>query len=171
MTCGCAVAVFALTALPAAAQSVDEARAARDRAKAELIRAQDAFDRADEAYIKALGGAAAKPAESPRMPASGRPSTVTFSLSGTGSIDANLFDYRGRLMIDGRPGEWTQHASGAKYEVPAGARSVAYEVERNTSTDSTRPAWKKICEGSVPPKPATTVDIAIERNATRCAVK
>ena len=42
----------------ATGQSIEAARTARERAKADLIRAQEAFDRADEAYINVLGGAA-----------------------------------------------------------------------------------------------------------------
>src|SRR5881628_2552289 len=136
-------AMFSLLAMmamcfEAAGQSIEAARAARDQAKADLIRAQDAFDRADEAYIKALGGAVPKPVVTPPAPTPAEAravSSVTFSLSGVGALEANPLDYRGRLIIDEHPGEWTQHASGAKNMVPPGTRSLAYEVQNNTRSD------------------------------------
>lgn len=155
--------------LEAAGQSIEAARAARDRAKADLIRAQEAFDRADEAYINARGGAAPKPAVTPpaSTPAAAPTlSVVAFSLSGPGALEVNPLDYRARLIIDERPGEWTQHASGAKDTVPPGTRLLAYEVQNNTRSDPIHPAWKTICQGSLPLKAATTVDIAITQKVT-----
>jgi len=165
-------AMFSLLAMmamgfEAAGQSVEAARAARDQAKADLMRAQDAFERADEAYIKALGGAAFRPAVTPvaATPGEARPvSVVTFRLSGVGAIEVNPLDYRARLVIDEHPGEWTQHASGAKNTVPPGTRSLAYEVQNNTRSDPINPAWKTVCQGNLPLKPATTVDIAIAQS-------
>ncbi len=159
------------TCFEAAGQSMEEARATRDRAKADLIRAQDAFDRADEAYINTLGGAATKAAVTPPTPtpapATARQrSVVTFSMSGVGSLDANLFDYRGRLIIDAHPGEWTEHASGAQYMVPPGTRSLAYEVQHNTTSDPIHPTWKSICDGSLPLKASTKIDIVIAQKTT-----
>jgi hypothetical protein len=167
-------AMFSLLAMmtmsfEAAGQSIETARAARDRAKADLIRAQEAFDRADEAYINALGGAAPKPAVTPpasTLAAVLPTSVVTFSLSGVGAIEVNPLDYRGRLIIDEHPGEWTQHASGAKTLVPPGTHSLAYEVQNNTRSDLMNPAWKTICQGSLPLKAATKVDIAIAQKVT-----
>lgn len=156
----------------AAAQSVDAARAARDKAKADLIRAQEAFDRADEAYIKALGGAASRPAVTTPAPtlAGTRPGTVTFSLSGSRAAEINPLDYRGRLIIDGQPGAWTQHASGARENVPPGTHSLAYEVQSNERGDAINPQWKTICNGNLPLKAATTVDIALAQKIS-CSVR
>jgi len=153
----------------ATGQSVEAARAARDRAKADLIRAQEAFDRADEAYINVLGGAALKPAAA--QPASPLAATlglivITFSLAGPGALEVNPIDYRARLIIDDRPGEWTQHASGAKNTVPPGTRVLAYEVQNNARSDPVHPEWKTICQGSLPLKAAATVDIAIDRKVS-----
>lgn len=154
--------------LQAAAQSIDAARAARDRAKADLIRAQEAFDRADDAYIKALGGAAAAPGVAPAptppaaVPSGTRPRTVTFSLSGPGAVDINPLDYRGRVILDGQPGAWTEHAAGARNMVPAEVRSLAYEVQKNDGRNTLKPEWNTICKGDLPLKNAT-VDIAIAR--------
>ena len=154
-----------------AGQPVESARATRDRAKADLIRAQQAFDHADEAYINALGGAVTQPTVTPQTPAptpAGAPqgSVVTFSMAGVGSLDANLFDYRGRLIMDEQPGAWTKHASGAKYMVPSGTRALAYEVQHNATSDPIYPAWKTICQGSLPLKVATKIDIVIAQKTT-----
>ncbi len=153
----------------AAGQSLEEARAARERARADLIKAQEAFDRADEAYIRALGGAAGGtvvPQPAASIPAASingtrRASVVTFSMSGVGALDANLFDYRARLIVDGQPGPWTEHASGAKYPVPSGTRSLAYEVQNNPTGDLHKPAWKTVCEGKLPIRAAAKVDVVI----------
>lgn len=163
----------------AAGQSIEAARAARDRAKADLIRAQEVFDRADEVYIKALGGAASKPVVTtsvttpilgPMSPAEPGASVVTFTLSGVGAIEVSPLDYRARLVVDEHPGEWTQHASGVKVAAPPGARSLAYEVQNNAKSDPIHPAWKTICQGSLPLTPATTVDIAIAQKVS-CNLK
>jgi hypothetical protein len=164
-------ATFAMVAMmamcfEAAGQSIEAARAARDRAKADLIRAQEAFDRADDAYINALGGAASKAtAAQPGSAPAAAPSlaVVTFSLSGPGALEVSPLDYRARLIIDEHPGEWTQHASGVKSPVPPGTRSLAYEVQHNAKSDPIHPAWATICQGSLTLKAATTVDIAIDR--------
>lgn len=171
-------ALFGLLAMmticsEAVGQPVESARATRERAKADLIRAQEAFDRADEAYINALGGVATQPAVTPLTPtptptSAGAPqgSVVTFSMSGVGALDANLFDYRGRLILDEQPGAWTQHASGAKYMVPSGTRSIAFEVQHNTTGDPIKPTWKTICQGKLPLKVATKIDIVIAQKTT-----
>jgi len=153
----------------AAGQSIETARAARDRAKADLIKSQEAFDRADEAYINALGGVAAKPAATPpasTLAVAPPVSVVTFSLSGVGAIEVNPLEYRARLIIDEHPGEWTQHASGAKNLVPPGTHALAYEVQNNTRGDPINPSWKTVCQGSLPLKAATKVDIAIAQKVT-----
>ena len=170
-------ALFGLLAMmticfEAVGQPVESTRATRDRAKADLIRAQEAFDRADEAYINALGGTIAQPAVTPltRTPTpAGAPqgSVVTFSTSGVGALDANPFDYRGRLILDEQPGAWTQHASGAKYMVPSGTSSIVFEVQQNTTGDLIKPTWKTICQGSLPLKVATKIDIVIDQE-TKC---
>lgn len=89
-----------------------------------------------------------------------------FELSGVGALEGNPLDYRARLIVDERPGEWTQHASSAKSFVPLGTRSPAYEVQNNPRSDPIHPAWKTICQGSLPLKAATTVGIAIGQNVT-----
>jgi hypothetical protein len=169
-------ALFGLLAMmticsAAVGQPVESARATRERAKADLIRAQEAFDRADEAYINALGGVVTQPAVTPLTPtptSAGvlQSSVVTFSMSGVGALDANLFDYRGRLILDEEPGAWTQHASGAKYMVPSGTRSIAFEVQHNTMGDPIKPSWKTICQGNLPLKAATKIDIVIAQETT-----
>jgi hypothetical protein len=169
-------ALFGLLAMmticfEAAGQPVESARATRDRAKADLIRAQEAFDRADESYINSLGGAITPPAvtqltTTPTPAGAFQGSVVTFSMSGVGALDANLFDYRGRLIIDEQPGAWTEHASGAKYMVPSGIRSIAFEVQHNTTGDAGKPTWKTICRGSLPLKVATKIDIVIAQTTT-----
>ncbi|MBI3373797.1 MAG: hypothetical protein HY017_18895 [Betaproteobacteria bacterium] len=163
----CLLAVPAIC-LDAAAQSIDAARTARDKAKADLIRAQDAFDRADESYINALGGAASKPTAKTAAPTPGgtRPGTVTFSLSGSRAVMINPLDFRGRLIVDGQPGAWTQHASGAKEFVPMGTYSLAYEVQNNERSDAINPQWKTICNGNLPLKTATIVDVALAQKIT-----
>ena len=93
-------------------------------------------------------------------------SVVTFSISGVGALDANLFDYRGRLVIDEQPGAWTEHTSGAKYMVPSGVRSIAFEVQHNMTGDASKPAWKTICQGGLPLKVATKIDIVIAQTTT-----
>lgn len=154
----------------AAGQSVEAARATRDRAKADLLKAQEAFDHADEAYINALGGAAIKPAvatPAPTLGRTGRGSLVTFSMSGVGALDANPLDYRGRLISDRQPGDWTQTVSGVKSMAPPGTRLLGYEVQINATRDPINPTWKTICEERLPLKAATTVDIVIARTI-RC---
>lgn len=169
----CQALLLCLLAVPAicfdaAAQSLDAARAARDKAKADLIRAQQVFDRADEAYINALSGAASRPAATTAAPTLGgtRPGAVTFSLSGSRAVMINPLDYRGRLVIDGQPGTWTQHASGAREIVPLGTHSLAYEVQINERGDAVNPQWKTICNGNLQLKAATTVDIALAQKIT-----
>ena len=169
----------------AAGESIETARAARERAKADLIRSQEAFDRADEAYINALRGVAPQPALTAPMAAPSptsaltaaststsapAPSLVTFSLSGPGSLEVNPLEYRARLIVDELLGAWTQHASGAQITAPAGARSVAYEVQNNATSDPVHTAWKTICQGMLPPGAAVTVDIAIAQKVT-CNVR
>lgn len=163
----------------AAGQSVEAARAARDRAKADLIRSQEAFDRADEAYINALRGMAPQPilsAPTSAPAAASSPtsasalSLVTFSLSGPGSLEVNPLAYRARLIVDELSGAWTQHASGSQITAPAGARVVAYEVQNNATNDPIHTAWKTICQGMLPPRAAVTVDIAIAQKVT-CNVR
>jgi hypothetical protein len=167
----CLLAVPAIC-LDAAAQSADAARAARDKAKADLIRAQESFDRADEAYINALGGAASRSTATTSAPtlAGTRPGAVTFSLSGSRAVMINPLDYRGRLIIDGQPGAWTQHASGAREIVPLGTHSLAYEVQNNERGDANNPQWTTICNGNLPLKVATTVDVALAQKIT-CNVR
>ena len=169
-------ALFGLLAMmmicaEAVGQPVESARATRDRAKADLIRAQEAFDRADEAYINALGGVATQPAVTTLTPTptpAGAPhgSVVTFTMSGGRALDANLFDYRGRLIFDEQPDAWTEHASGAKYMVPSGTRSLAFEVQQNMTGDPIKPTWKTICGGGLPLKVATKIDIVIAQKTT-----
>ena len=175
---------IAMAAAGANAQSLDAARAVRDRAKADLIRAQEAFDRADETYIRALGGAA------PASPANGlQPGAatvtvvaptalfrsrhgrvVTFAMSGPGAEGVNPLDYRGRLVADGEPAAWTQHVSGAKNLVAPEVRTVAYEIQHNSSGDVAKPSWATICKGDVPMKDIVTVEVAISKR-TECAVR
>jgi hypothetical protein len=165
--------VMTTVSLEAAGQSVEAARAARDRAKADLIKAQEAFDRADDAYINALRGTPVKAAGTSSVPPAAefpRNSVVVFGLSGPKELDANMFDYRGRLIMDDQPGEWTQHASGTKYPVPDGTRTLAYEVQTNASKDPTNPAWKTICQGNLPRRKETNVDIVIGQK-TACTAK
>lgn len=167
----------------ATAQSLEVLRAARDQAKTDLIKAQDAFDRADEAYIKALGtasrataavppsptpsGASGRSASSPApTPAEALPHEVTFAMNGTGALEASPFDYRARLIVDERPFEWTENASGSKQTAPSAARLLAYEVQHDAKSDPTSPEWKTICQGSLPLKRKTTVEIVIGRSVT-----
>ncbi len=162
--------LFAMAAVcvEALGQPIESARATRDRAKTELIKAQEAFDRADEVYIKALGGAitqSAVPTTTP-MPAgapqgSVRASVITFSLSGAGARDPNIFDYRARLILDKQPGAWGERATGTKYTVPPGIRSIAFEVQHNANGDSNKPTWKTICQGSLPPNVDTKIEIVV----------
>lgn len=166
----------------ATAQSLEASRVARDQAKADLIKAQDAFDRADEAYIKALSGAASlataavppsptpsaasgRPAGSPAStPAEVLPLEVTFAINGTGALEVSPFDFRARLIVDERPFEWTEHASGSKQTAPSATRSLTYEVQHDAKSEPIRPEWRTICQGSLPLKRRTTVEIAIGRS-------
>lgn len=176
------LSLFAMlaTCFDVSGQPVESARVTRDRAKADLIRAQEAFDRADESYINSLGGTIAKSAATataPAMAATPVPNSpgtlpgfvVTFSMSGVGAIDASLFDYRGRLIHDEQPDAWTEHASGAKYLVPPGTRTTEYEVQNNTTGNPSNPVWKTICQGHLPLKVATKIDIVISKT-TKCNV-
>ena len=170
--------LFAMVAVcfDAVGQPVDSARATRDRAKADLIKAQEAFDRADEVYIKALGGVITQPAVPPLtttpMPAgaprgSVQASVVTFSLSGVRGMDPNIFDYRARLILDEQPGAWGERATGKKYTVPSGIRSIAFEVQHNVTGDLNKPTWKTICQGNLPPNVDTKIDIVVAQT-TMC---
>ena len=169
--------LFAMAAVSfdAVGQPVESARAARDRAKADLIKAQEAFDRADEVYIKALGGANIQPgtpsltttpmtAGAPQ--GSGQASVVTFSLSGVRGMDPNIFDYRARLILDEQPGAWGERATGKKYTVPSGIRSIAFEVQHNATGDLNKPNWKTICQGNLPPNVDAKIEIVVAQTTT-----
>jgi hypothetical protein len=157
----------------ATGQSIESARAAREKAKVELIKAQEAFDRADETYINALGGAVpatTAPATRAQTSADSRSRVVTFGLSGPRAHISNPLAYRARLIVDGQPGAWTQHASGAKIVVPAEAHMLAYEVQTDKRGDMLNPEWQTICAGSLQPKDSTVIDIDIARE-TGCNLR
>lgn len=152
---------------------LESARAAREKARAELVRAQAAFDRADEAYINALGGAVPNPtapAARPQGSAGARSQVVTFGLSGPRAQISNPLAYRARLIVDGQPSAWTQHASGVKIVVPAETHLLAYEVQTDAREDMLNPDWRTICAGGLQPKDNTVVDIAIAREIS-CSLK
>jgi len=152
----------------AAAQSLEAARAERERAKADLTRAQRVFEQADEAYVKALAVAAGQRSAAPSAPPPlSRPGVVTFTMSGPGALEINPLDYKARLTIDGEEGGWTQTASGVKVAVPAGTTSIAYEVQHVTR--GPKSVWTTICSGTLAVRPTTTVNIAIDRQTT-CSV-
>jgi hypothetical protein len=176
-SCFAIAGVLALAA-HAADPSLDAARAARDKAKADLLKAQEAFDRADEAYIGALGGIAAAwpvtvtlagaPAQSAPQ-TSGRPRMITFTLSGPRAQMVNPLEYRARVVVDGQPSAWTEHASGARTPVSPQAVAVAYEVQNDEKRDALNPAWRTICSGSLPPAD-TIVDVALA-GQTSCTTR
>lgn len=160
--------------IAAGGQTIESARAERDRAKAELIRAQEAFDRADAAYIEALSGASglrlappAGPSSAPSAPktasASRRPSVVTFGLSGPLAQISNPFSYRARVVVDGEARPWTQHASGAKVTIPADAKSLTYEVQADAKDDVRTPEWRTVCAGDLPAAGNVVIDVEIGR--------
>jgi hypothetical protein len=170
-----AISLLALLSVcvPAMEQSVESARAAREKAKADLVKAQETFDRADEAYINALGGAGPTPtAHTTRAqgPAGARPVVVTFGLSGPRAQISNPLAYRARVIVDGQPSAWTQHAAGVQIVVPAEAYLLAYEVQTDARDDMLNPEWRTICAGSLRPKDSTVVDIEIAQEVS-CTVK
>ncbi len=165
--------LVALALAPAAsrADALDSARVQREEARAELARAQAAFDRADEAYIRALGGSAAKrqAALAPAADAPSRGRIVTFTMGGIGAMEVSPLDYRARLIVDRHPGAWTQHTSGTRLPVPGEAQSLAYEVQRNDGA-ATAPQWKTICAADLPLKSATTLEVVVAQT-TSCRTK
>lgn len=168
----CLLATFSMC-VDATELVVESARAAREKARADLVRAQEAFDRADEAYIDALGGAARNPRASETRTqgaASARSQVVTFGLSGPRAQISNPLAYRARVIVDGQPGAWTQHASGAKIVVPGEAYMLEYEVQTDAREDMLNPEWRTICAGGLRPKDNNVVDIAIAREI-RCSLK
>lgn len=179
--------VFVLAAIIAAvpagtsAQSLDSLKAARDQARRDLVKAQAAFDRADEAYIQALAASRASSPEpvpstapgsqSPATPSQASvPLEVTFTMNAPGGMDVSPFDYRARLIADEQPLDWTQHASGSKQIAPVGTRLLAYEVQRDARSDPNSPAWNTVCRGTLPLKQRTIVEIAAGRDA-RCTTR
>lgn len=181
---------LAAVTVNAGAQSVGAARAARDRAKADLVRAQEAFDRADEAYVKALGGAATDPKAASAPSSAPAPAVkptvasvlptwlyssphgriVTFAMSGPGAEAVDPLDYRGRLIVDGEASAWSQHTSGVKNLVSTEAQTLAYEIQRNANGDADRPSWATICKGSLPTKNNVTVEVVVAKR-TDCEVR
>ena len=91
-------------------------------------------------------------------------------MAGPAAEGENPLDYRGRLVVDGQASAWTQHVSGARNLVSSQASTLAYEIQRNESRDSDRPAWKTLCEGQLPLKNAVTLEIVVAKSIS-CNVR
>ena len=158
----------------ASAQSLDQLRAARDKAKADLARAQSAFDQADEAYIKALGTGAGKPVApptptpapvAPKPPPDPSVRTVTFTFTGL-RLNNSTF-YSARLIADGEVGPPTSLDGALSVNVSAKAtRSLTYMVTRRVFGGMDA-GTKNVCAGNLPLKEK----IAITYTANECKVQ
>lgn len=156
--------------LEAADQRLDAARAARERAKADLVTAQRVFDRADDEYISVLSGVTGpRPVTAAPAARDIHPHVVTFTVSGPRAQVTSPLEYRARVIVDGEPVPWTQHASGVKLAVPADARSLEYEVQNDQKGDALNRDWKTVCSDKLPVADAT-INITIAHN-TICNAK
>lgn len=169
--------IAALAAAPAArAQSnVDQAKVAWEKAKADLAKAQDAYDKATGAYIAAI-----KPPPAP-APAPGGPPSRAVVFAAPKSEMGLIRVYQVRLTVDGAATGWTYLRStdaNALTLKAAPTKSLSYEMRSvrtkggsgmgGAGNQPAQTVTDTICSGSLTIKGQTA--IAVDLN-NRCTVK